>query len=119
MADNYSIEYLDNICVITFHGQATRSDVEEIIEGFAAEKQPSHRLWDLSAGIQYVVDDIRSVAEYANTIMSEPAKIAIVAPSGLAFGASRVHSVYRESENTNQQVFKDRNTAMAWLKSQD
>lgn len=59
--------------------------------------------------------DIREGAEVARALTLQPRRIAVVAPGSISYGISRIFKVYRESENTEFEVFREETEAKAWL----
>lgn len=64
------------------------------------------------------VADIRRVAEYLGPFAKRVGgRVAVVASSDVHFGLSRLGSVYSESVGVEAQVFRDLETAVAWLQA--
>ncbi len=62
------------------------------------------------------VEDIRRVAEYVGPYAKRVGgRVAVVAASDVHFGLSRLGSVYSEGVGVETEVFRDAETAMAWL----
>ena len=63
--------------------------------------------------------EVREGAEVARKIENQPQRIAVVAPGEISYGISRIFKVFRESEGTALEVFRDEQSAKAWLLDQD
>jgi len=64
------------------------------------------------------IADIRRVAEYVGPFADRVGgRVAVVASSDVHFGLSRLGSVYSESVGVEAQVFRDVESAVAWLGS--
>lgn len=64
------------------------------------------------------VADIRRVAEYVGPFAARVGgRVAVVASSDVHFGLSRLGSVYSEGVGVEAQVFRDVESAVAWLKT--
>ena len=61
--------------------------------------------------------DVREGAEFARSLANQPRRIAVVAPGTITYGISRIFKVFRESEETRLEVFRDLDEARAWLLS--
>jgi hypothetical protein len=61
--------------------------------------------------------EVREGAEVARALVHQPRKIAVVAPGSISYGISRIFKVFRESEETEFEVFRDLDEAKAWLLS--
>ncbi len=62
------------------------------------------------------IGDIRRVAEYIGPFAGRVGgRVAVVASSDVHFGLSRLGSVYSESVGVEAQVFRDVESAVAWL----
>ncbi|MFN3237887.1 MAG: hypothetical protein ACE37D_12610 [Pseudomonadales bacterium] len=88
-----------------------------------AEVRSALRLWVFeNATVELSQEDIRAVSEHASQQKNVPRKIAIVAPSDLIYGLSRMYGVVRESAASNTleiRPFRSEHEAMAWLLEQD
>ena len=111
---NYSIEWQGNISIVRFASEFSVSDVREAVNELAI-KNPGLRLWDLSNGINLSRGELQDIAEYGKSRLTPAAKLAIVAPSDVAFGLSRGHQVYREQAILLHRVFRTEREAIDWL----
>lgn len=59
--------------------------------------------------------EVREGAEVARALENQPSKIAVVAPGNISYGISRIFKVFRESEATLLEVFREESAARAWL----
>lgn len=64
----------------------------------AADGCTSLRMWDLSSGVGLNSAEVKKIAEYGKVVFIEhsESRVAVVAPSDLAFGIVRMESVYRD-----------------------
>lgn len=97
--------------------------VDEI---YAQEAVPSKVLWDMHNGYPDEDDDtsasLREFSKYATTKGKDRAngKVALIAPSALKFGLSRMSTTFAEQNNAayNMKPFRDESEAMAWLRGE-
>lgn len=117
MKKNYTIESEEEISIVRFISSANYSDLKNAIDELSLV-QPKLRLWDLTAGLNLSTSELRSIAEYGKASFTNYSKIAIVAPSNLTFGLSRIHEVYREVDNFQEGVFRTEEEALEWLRKE-
>lgn len=115
---NYTIKIASDISIIRFVYSPSINDVKASIDELSI-KQPKLRLWDLCKGMNLSEDEIIEVAEYGKLKFTSPARIAIIAPSDLTFGLSRMHEVYREHCILVERVFRNESDALEWLKNEN
>jgi hypothetical protein len=81
--------------------------------------RPAKLMVDVSRSEQLAsapVADIRRVAEYLGPFSDRiGGRVALVAPSDVHFGLTRLGSVYSEGVGVNAEVFRDTDSAVAWL----
>lgn len=118
MLKNYSIEVVDEICVVRFSKKPTRIEVLSAIDDSSAIGKFRKRLWIYQAGADLKADEIREIGEYCIKIWPVPSKVAVVVPDDLSFGLARMHDVFREQEGVETKVFKTEQEAIGWLKKE-
>lgn len=59
--------------------------------------------------------EVREGAEVARALQNQPRRIAVVAPGEISYGISRIFKVFRESEDTVFEVFREEDAAKDWL----
>ena len=117
MNKDYTIETIDGITVVRFHQKPDFNDICSAIDDISKEYPSPLRLWDLSCGVDLTATELEQMAKYAKTKFLTPSKAALVAPSDLAFGLSRIHEVYRQDDFVVENVFRTEQEARDWLKS--
>jgi len=112
---NHTIKLENNISVVRFSNSPSLKDIKDAIDELSMAPTQL-RLWDLSEGINLSKNEIQEIAEYGKLKFTSPAKIAILAPSDLAFALSRMHEVYRDQDIIEEKVFRNENKAIEWLR---
>jgi len=115
---NHSINFENDISVVRFLCQPSLKDLKGAIDELSIAPTQL-RLWDLSQGINLSENEIQEIAEYGKLKFTSPARIAILAPSDLAFALSRMHEVYRDQDIIEERIFRDKNKAIEWLKNDE
>jgi hypothetical protein len=118
------LEAETGILVLRFHGPMTTALAHRALDSYSDPTggfEARLRLWDLR-GIQVgmSVAEIQAVARISQERDRRGqgrGRLALVVGDDLAYGLSRVHQVFRESEVTSQRVFRSVDDARAWLVS--
>jgi hypothetical protein len=112
----------DSIVVIRMEGQYTVPDLEQaILAGLGDPHRPADAvlMFDLSesrALRDRPTEDVRGMARFlARHRARYGSRLAMVAPSDLAFGLMRLGAVTAEGGGVDAEVFRDYVTARAWL----
>ncbi|HXV13302.1 MAG TPA: hypothetical protein VEC56_03765 [Candidatus Krumholzibacteria bacterium] len=117
----------------SFHGSLLKIELvaqyqpDDVIKAFVAAMddpkcpKPASLLLDVRRSetlATAAVVDIRRVAEYVGPYAARVGgRVAVVAASDVHFGLSRLGSVYTEGVGVEAQVFRDVESAVAWLGS--
>jgi hypothetical protein len=65
-------------------------------------------------------EELRQLAEPRSQAGGPDTKLAVIAPTDITYGTSRMHQMLAESRNPLQiQVFRDRSSALKWLSAED
>ena len=75
------------------------------------------RMWVLEKGVSLSADDLQAVASVAAVQLKRPGRMAIVAPTDLSYGLSRMFEVFREQAGVKTHSFRTEEEAVKWLKS--
>lgn len=112
-----------NILHIRFTGVVSRAEVvgwaKELTQIEEALPTIPHRFTDLSDldDIPIGYDEINHFRRRRESIAQRnPIRSAVYAPSDLQFGLSRMYQMLSSSPDTEVEIFRDREEAMAWLK---
>lgn len=111
-------------CEITTVGPITKitfafsPDYDDWILGLdaTAEQYPSAlRMWVLNKGLSMTADELRAGSRHAQSLFPADSKLALVSPTDIGFGLSRMYEVYRGEDSTNVMVFRGEQEAEHWL----
>jgi hypothetical protein len=119
MLKNYSIEVVDEICVVRFFQKPTPSEALSAIDDASDIGKFQRRLWIYQEGADLKTDEIQKIAKHCVEIWPLPSKVAIVASDTLTFGLARMHDVYREQEGVETRVFRTEQEAIGWLENEN
>lgn len=105
-----------NIVRIDFLSSPDRQDMLDLMDALDTLENSELRMFVMEkAPILLSTAEVREGAEIAKAMANQPRRIAVVAPGEITFGISRIFKVYRESENTEFEVFREETEAKAWL----
>ena len=99
-------------------GEATLEDLIAVMDAMTEEGsfQSSRRLWDLrNCDLKVSSAKLRDIAEIGKSRDSGKGKGALLVSRDLGYGLSRIHKVFRESEDHSVEVFRDEKEALCWL----
>jgi len=119
------VESESDLTVFTVVGEVTTSDARNAIQKFYEGNVTLNVLWDLTKSdvSKLSADDVHSIAhtprKYAE--MRKGGKTAIVAPTDIAFGLTRMYEFMTEIQNYsfNTQAFRTTQEAYRWLLEED
>jgi len=119
------VESESDLTVFTVVGEVTASDARNAIQKFYEGNVTLNVLWDLTKSdvSKLSADDVHSIAhtprKYAE--MRKGGKTAIVAPTDIAFGLTRMYEFMTEIQNYsfNTQAFRTTQEAYRWLLEED
>jgi hypothetical protein len=121
MAVRYQIR--DGVLTLTLEGSYESRDVIRMfLEGIEdpACPRPVAVLLDVSGSTSLATRpaaEIKMVAEFLGPYAERiGGRVAVVAPTDVAFGLSRMGAVHSEGVGIAARVFRDRDEALAWLK---
>jgi len=119
------VESESDLTVFTVVGELTASDARDIIQKFYEGRVTLNVLLDLSQGdvSKISADDVHSIAhtprKYAE--MRKGGKSAIIAPTDIAFGLTRMYEFMTDIQNYpfKTQAFRTTQEAYRWLLEED
>ena len=126
MADiKIQVESESDLTIFTVIGAVTAGDARDAIQKFYGGRMTLNVLWDLSQSdvSKLSSDDVYSIAhtprKYAE--MRKGGKTAIVAPTDIAFGLTRMYEFMTEIQNYSfkTQAFRTTREAHRWLLEED
>ena len=118
MATEFTITQICVVAKIKIIGQPTFEDIMKISMALVENGKFSRtlRLWDLQeCQMNLTTGELKEIGSYNKKFEDPHSRVAIVATSDLNFGLARIHQVFRESEHTLVNVFRNEVAAMEWL----
>ncbi len=115
MSKNFVIHNPKGITYIKFTKEAELTDLLSAMDDIAARPDSDYRLWDMSNGVRLSGQDVTKVAEYGMEKFTRPGKSAIIAPENVSFATVSLGTVRHNDDLVEQQVFRSRQDAVAWL----
>ena len=110
-------KYSDSIIIINFYQPPKASDVFHAIDEISKIDSTGFRLWDLSEGFDLSTEDILEIAKYARNKWPHTVKVAFIASDNLAFGNLRMFSSYRQKDNEQFMVFRNKEEAIEFIEN--
>lgn len=115
MKPNYSIERVDGVLVVRFEETPTLQEISSAIEVLAKTEDNSLRLWVFRKDANFSSAEIVQIANHHKSLQFPPSRMAVVAPTDLAYGLARMHEVYRSQDNQIQAIFRTEQEAFEWI----
>ena len=115
----FDIKELQGVLMVSIEGSPDVEDIKQILDRIQTEPGYAHpaRLWDFQKSIfNFSQNEIFDIASHAAAGEHQPAKLAILVKEDLSFGVSRMYEVFRNSDLTETNVFRDKTEALAWLR---
>ena len=113
---SYVISRENGIVRIDFRRSPNREEVLHLALELNAIEDATRRLYVIvDADILLSTAEVKEGAEYAKSLDRQPDRIAVVAPNDISHGISRIFKVFRESPETEMEVFRTLEEARAWL----
>jgi len=119
MGMTYEITEMENILVVSIKGNPGVDDIKHILDQIRNESGYSHsaRLWDFqNSSFNFSQNEVLDIASHASAGDIRPAKVAMLVKEDLSFGVSRIYEVFRNTDLTETNVFRDKTEAVAWLR---
>ena len=114
----YVIEREDDIVRVDYKRSPQPEDMYELLDQLGEMEDSELRMYVMiDAEILLSTAEVREGAEYAREKKNQPRRIAVVAPGDITYGISRIFKVFRESQETELQVFRSLDDAREWLRS--
>ena len=122
MADafTYTLDSSEGFLRVTLHGVARHADVVGVLDAITEDGTFLYprRLWDIrDCELELTYDELADLGEGPKSRDLPDSRGAILASKDVTFGVSRIHSVFRESENMSVMVFRDEQEAVNWMTS--
>jgi hypothetical protein len=112
----WEIDREGDIVRVDFLASPDRDDVLALMDALDGLENSELRLFVMEkAEMLLSTAEVREEAEVARNMVNQPRKIAVVAPGSISYGISRIFKVFRESEETRLEVFRELDEARAWL----
>jgi hypothetical protein len=114
------ITHQDAVHVVTFRGDATYSDLVDLLErldAIAVEQPPTRILIDetgLKAGLISTTDLRRIASAWGRAEALKRARIGVVAPSSVVYGLNRMVTIFARADGRIG-IFRERSEATSWL----
>ena len=103
---------------IEFVRSPDRDDMLELMDKLDTLENSELRMFVMErAEMLLSTAEVREGAEVARALVNQPRRIAVVAPGSISYGISRIFKVFRESEDTEFEVFRELDAARDWLLS--
>ena len=119
MAMTFEITEMQDILVVSIKGDPSVDDIKQILDQTRNTSGYSHsaRLWDFrESSFSFSQNEVLDIASYASAADSRPGKVAMLVKEDLSFAVSRIYEVFRNTDLTETNVFRDKTEAVAWLR---
>lgn len=113
--DGYSIEERGDVTVVRLHRVMSQIEIFSMIDAVAALGNPRKRLWLLGENLRLSAEEMAQIGAYARSQVIGPARVAYVTDDNVTLGLANIHSVYRDDQGYEYQLFREEAEALAWL----
>ena len=110
-----SFEDRDGMLVIRILRPLTREAIFAITDEVARRDCPGRRLWLIGSYLALTAEEMVEVGEYAKATVKGASRVAYVTDDDVAFGLTNIHAAYRDDHGYEYQIFRDQESAVAWL----
>lgn len=110
-----SYEDHDGMLVIRILKPLTKQAIFQITDEVARRNCPRKRLWLIGSFLSLTAEEMAEVGEYAKATVTGASRVAYVTDDDLAFGLTNIHAAYRDDHGYEYQIFRDEQSALAWL----
>ena len=117
MSDNYQIEEQGEICIITLTKILNLKELVAVLDEVSHVTNKNRRVWITTGNFTLNSEDIRKVAERGKVLWPQNSRVAYVGEDDLSFGLLRIFEVFREEDNYETKIFREKSEAINWLKS--
>ena len=120
MPMTFDISEMQGILVVSIKGEPNVDGIKLILDQIRNSSGYLHsvRLWDFQdSSFTFSQNEVLELASYASAADKQPAKVAMLVNEDLSFGVSRVYEVFRNTDLTETNVFRDKAEAVAWLRA--
>lgn len=112
----YAISVHRDYVRVDFHASPTVDMVLEIQQTVSIGYPGRRRLYCLnSTHFMLTVAELQQIAENAKGYPHPPDRVAIVTDHAISYETARLHRHYRSIPATEEAIFRDEASAMAWL----
>jgi hypothetical protein len=116
--DSYVITREEAITRIDFKRNPDSEEMVALLATLDEMKDTALRMYVMiEAEVLLSTAEVREGADTARSFSNQPTRVAIVAPGDITYGISRIFKVFRESDSTQLQVFRELDEARGWLLS--
>ena len=110
-----SFEERDGMLVLRILKPLTKQAIFAITDEVARRGCPGKRLWLVGSYLSLTAEEMVEVGEYAKATVKGVSRVAYVTDNDLAFGLTNIHAVHRDEHGYEYQIFRDEESAIAWL----
>ena len=116
----FTLDDSEGFLRVKLYGPVSVENVRVVFDAMTRSGQftESRRLWDMrECRLDLSSDELLEMASVAKSRDLPDSRGAMLAPRDLNFGMSRMHQVFRKSDNISLRVFRDEKEAIAWVSS--
>ena len=114
----YSIEQLQGIARVQFTTSPSVDEIESAGTQVSKMQDNSKRLWTFEVGMNFSAEEVRLIANRTKARNYPRSWVAIVTNRDLAYGLSRMYTVFSEMDGITVQIFASEPEAIDWLHAQ-
>ena len=113
----YRVDRSGDIWVIDVGEGISLVDVEHLMRELTAA-EARYRMWVIPQVVNLAPEQVRNLSMFANGLKFRSQVSAVVCPHDLTFGIGRMFESLAEADGRRVRVFRERDEAMSWLRSE-
>ena len=116
----FTLDDSEGFLRVKLYGPVSVENVRVVFDAMTRSGQftESRRLWDMrECRLDLSSDELLEMASVAKSRDLPDSRGAMLASRDLNFGMSRMHQVFRKSDDISLRVFRDEEEAVAWVSS--
>ena len=110
-----TVRTANGILYIEFSSRPSLEEIKDALGAVWEADESRLRLWHFKDGLEFAPEEIRAIADFAQSRQTNPERVAIVSPQNLGYGILRMFNVYRGEDETAVKIFRTEGDAYRFL----
>ncbi len=116
----YTVEHQDDLMVVRITRALDLQEAISVVEEFSTRDLPEKRLWVFGGYVKLRSPEaLRELGNLARLKHQQPGRVAYVVDGDVDFGLTNVLAASRHLSGFEYAIFRDEDSALAWLAQED